>query len=243
MSLEDRMLLIRKHNLWSELSSEEYDELNLVHRFMEAKKGEYIYFDPPLLNKLFFIKAGYIKLGYVNAEGEEVIREIIREGEIFGQFTLQRNNVNGEFARVHKKDVSLCAFNIEDFERILARKPKLAIRYTRQVGLKLRHAENRLANILHRDVRARLLGFILHLAEQQAPNHQNCSVTMENFLTHTELARMIGSTRQTVNALLREFSGLGLIHWSRQSLHIPDVKKIRIMADVGQATIARIDHM
>jgi CRP/FNR family transcriptional regulator, cyclic AMP receptor protein len=233
MSLEERMLLIRKHNLWSELSSTECEELNLVHRFMEARKGEYIYFDPPLLNRLFFIKSGYIKLGHINAEGEEVIREIIREGEIFGQFTLERNNVNGEFARVHKKDISLCAFNIDDFERILARKPKLAIRYTRQVGQKLRHAENRLANMLNRDVRTRLLGFILHLVEGEGLIQKDAAVSMENFLTHTELARMIGTTRQTVNALLNEFSALGLIHWGRQSLHIPDVKKIKIMLGVG----------
>lgn len=173
MGFEEKLLLIRNYNLWSHLSDEECEELNLVHRYMEARKGEFIYFEPEHLTKLFFIKEGYIRLGYRNDKGEEVVREIIREGEIFGQFTLQRQDMQGEFAQAHKADVSLCAFNISDFEKILSRKPQLAIGYTRQVGQRLRQAENRLMNLLHKDVRVRLLGFFVQLVTSQAGDRIN----------------------------------------------------------------------
>ena len=88
MPVDDKWLLIRNYNLWSHLSNEEYEELNIVHNFIEAPKGEYVYFEAFHHNKLYFIKDGYIRIGYIDEEGNEVIREIIQKGEIFGQLTL-----------------------------------------------------------------------------------------------------------------------------------------------------------
>lgn len=257
MGFEEKLLLIRNYNLWSHLSDEEYEELNLVHRYMEARKGEFIYFDPEHLTKLFFIKEGYIRLGYRNDKGEEVVREIIREGEIFGQFTLQRQDMQGEFAQAHKADVSLCAFNISDFEKILSRKPQLAIGYSRHVGQRLRQAENRLMNLLHKDVRVRLLGFFVQLVTSQAGDRMNPPlpsqsgdrmsqlgtsqagdrmnqpVEIENFLTHEDIARLIASSRQTVTSMIGQFEDDGLLIWDRSFIRIPDVKKLRKAMDVA----------
>ena len=119
MSSDEKFLLLRNYDLWCHLSDEEYEELNVAHHFIEAKKGEYIYFDSHHLNKLFFVKDGHIKIGFIDEDGNEIIKEIISEGEIFGQFALEKNNLNGEFARAYKSDVSLCAFSIDDFEALL----------------------------------------------------------------------------------------------------------------------------
>jgi CRP/FNR family transcriptional regulator, cyclic AMP receptor protein len=226
--IDDKLLLIRNYNLWSHLTDEEYDELNVVHNFIEARKGDYIYFDSHLLNKLYFIKEGFIKIGYVDEKGEEIVKEIIQKGEIFGQFSLQKNNLNGEFARAHKSDVSLCAFNVEDFEKLLSKKPQLAIPYSKQIGQKLRNAENRLVNLLHKDVRSRLLGFFFNLAQQNGYDGSSPSFAIENFLTHDDIARLIGSSRQTVTGFINELENEGLLQFSRRQIYIPDVKKLQI---------------
>jgi CRP/FNR family transcriptional regulator, cyclic AMP receptor protein len=225
--MNEKMLLIRNYDLWSQLSNEEYEELNLVHHFKEAKKGEFIYFESHLLNKLFFIKEGFIRIGYINEQGEEVVKEIIRKGEVFGQFTLQRDNLQGEFAQAHKSDVSLCAFNIDDFERILQRKPQLAIHFSKQVGQKLRATENRLINLLHKDVRRRFLGFVLHLATRAEENVQDNQIRIENIFTHDDIARLIASTRQTVTTLISQCEAEGFLHWDRHAILVRDVKRIQ----------------
>jgi len=222
--IDDKMLLIRNYDLWSHLTDEEYEELGLMHNFIEASKGDFIYFDTHLLNKLFFIKEGFIRIGYINEKGEEVIKEIIREGEVFGQFTLLKNNLNGEFAQAFKSDVSLCAFNIEDFEKILLRKPQLAIHYSRQMGQKLRNTENRIINLLHKDVRTRLLGFFYQLIVQHGWSEKDTACSIENFLTHDDIARLIGSSRQTVTTLINEFENEGILIYNRQVIEIRNVK-------------------
>jgi CRP/FNR family transcriptional regulator, cyclic AMP receptor protein len=222
----DKLLMIRNYDLWAHLTDEEYEELGLIHNFIEAPKGDFIYFEKQFLSKLFFLKDGFIRIGYIDESGNEVIREILQKGEIFGQFTLSRKNLNGEFAQAYRSDVSLCAFEIEDFEKILSRNPTIAIHYSKQIGQKLRNTENRVLDLLHKDVRSRLLSYIYQLALQNGYNGVDTSFSIDNFLTHDDIARLIGSSRQSVTTLLNDFENDGLLSFTRQLIMLPDVKKI-----------------
>ncbi len=226
MPADEKMMVLRNYDLWCEMSDEEYEALNVSHHFIVAKKGDYIYFDSHHLNKLYFVKDGYIKIGYIDENGNEIIKEIIKEGEIFGQFALERNNMNGEFARAYKGNVSLCAFNIEDFEKLLTKKPSLAIKYTKQMGEKLRRAEFRLVNMLNKDVRSRLLAFFYNLAMMDGCNASAVSYSMENFLTHDDIAKLIGSARQTVTTFINQLEDEGLVKITRKKIALPDIKKL-----------------
>ena len=225
MSADPRFLLIRNYDLWSHLTDEEYDELNIMHRYIESRKGEYIYFEAFNHNKLYFLKKGFIRIGYINEAGEEIIKEILQKGEIFGQFTLEKNNLRGEFAQAYKGDVSLCAFSVEDFERLLRRKPEIALKYTRQVGHKLIRIQNRLVNLLHKDVRARLMNFFLTLAESESKEQDE--VRIPNYLTHEDISHLIGSSRQTVTTLINQIEEEGLLQFSRAQIIIPSVKNLQ----------------
>jgi CRP/FNR family transcriptional regulator, cyclic AMP receptor protein len=81
---DDSMLLIRDYDLWCNLSDKEYQDLNIEHRVMEVPKGEYIYFEAYNHNKIYFVKEGTIKIGYIDQEGRERVKEIIKQGELAG---------------------------------------------------------------------------------------------------------------------------------------------------------------
>jgi CRP/FNR family cyclic AMP-dependent transcriptional regulator len=223
---DDKLLLIRNYDLWANLTDDEYEELDLIHNFKVARQGEYIYFEKQFLGKLYFLKEGFIRIGYIDENGNEVIREILQKGEVFGQFTLIKNNLRGEFAKAYKSDVSLCAFDIEDFEKILARKPEIAIHYSKQIGQKLRNTENRVLDLLHKDVRSRLLSYLYQLALQNGYNGNDHSFSIDNFLTHDDIARLIGSSRQSVTTLINDCEKEGLLSFTRQEIILHDVKKI-----------------
>ena len=233
MSVDEKLLLIRNYDLWCHLSDEEYEELHIEHQFIEAPRGEYIYFEAFNHNRLYFIKEGYIKIGYIDDEGNEKVKEIISKGEIFGQFTLERNNLNGEFAKAYKNDVSLCAFTIEDFEKLLKKKPDLALKFSKQVGAKLRHIENRLVNLLNKSVKTRLLHFFWHLVEQEIGLSTTQGFCIPNYLTHEDIASLIGSSRQTVTTMINELAAEQVLSYDRNQICFLDVKKLQKQARVA----------
>ncbi|HET9056005.1 MAG TPA: Crp/Fnr family transcriptional regulator [Chitinophagaceae bacterium] len=233
MSVEDKMILFRNYDLWCHFSDEDYMELHVIHNFIEAKKGDYIYFDSHYHNKLYFLKEGYIKIGYIDESGKEVIKEIIQKGELFGQITLEKSNLNGEFAQAYKGDVSLCSFNIEDFQKLLKTKPVLAIEYTKRVGNKLMVIQNRLINLLNKDVKTRLINFFAQLVEQNIGDKHGEGFCIPNYLTHEDIANLIGSTRQTVTTMINELEKEDVLSYSRNQICFLDVKKIQKLVTVA----------
>jgi CRP/FNR family cyclic AMP-dependent transcriptional regulator len=227
MADADSMLLIRNYDLWCNLSDKEYQDLNVEHRVIEVPKGQYIYFEAYNHNKIYFIKEGTIKIGYIDQAGNEKVKEIIQQGELFGQFSLERNNLHGEFAQAYRNDVSLCSFTIDDFERLLKSRPDLALRYSKQVGAKLRNIENRLINLLNKDVRTRLIHFLWQLVEQNLGENTAEGFCMPNYLTHEDIASLIGSSRQTVTTLINELEGEGILSYNRQEICFMNVKKLQ----------------
>jgi CRP/FNR family transcriptional regulator, cyclic AMP receptor protein len=227
MSADDKMLLIRNYDLWCHLSDEDYEALQIEHHFMEVPKGEYIYFEAYNHNKIYFVKEGYIRIGHIDSEGNEKVMEIIQKGEIFGQFTLERSNLHGEFAQAYKQDVSLCAFYIEDFEKLLKKRPDLALRYSKQVGAKLRTIENRLLNLLNKDVKTRLAHFFWQLVENKLGETLPEGFCIPNYLKHEDIANLIGSSRQTVTTMINELEAEGILSYDRQQICFLNVKNLQ----------------
>ncbi len=232
MSATDQMLIIRRHDFFAQLTTEDYEQLDILHNFKEARRNDYIYFEASHCRKIYFVKDGFVKIGYHDKEGNEVIKEIIGSGDIFGLITLEEKNTDGEFAQAYKADVSLCMFRVEEFSKLLERKPQLAIRFTQQVGNKLNRLENRMINLLQRDVRSRLLYFFHSLTLQYKLNLKENLFGIPNFLTHDDVARLIGSSRQTVTTMISQLEKEGLLEFSRQHIKIPDVKKMQNQLNV-----------
>jgi len=227
MAGDESQFWIKNYDLWCQLSDDVYNELKVQHSVIEVPKGEYIYFEAYKHNKVYFVKEGTIKIGYIDDDGNEKVKEIIQKGELFGQFSLERNSLHGEFAQAYKNDVSICAFTIDDFEKLLKNRPDLAIKYSKQVGAKLRNIENRLVNLLNKDVKTRLIHFLWQLVEQNLGENTAEGFCMPNYLTHEDIASLIGSSRQTVTTMINELETEGILSYNRQEICFLDVKKLQ----------------
>ncbi len=151
---------------------------------------------------------------------------------MFGQLTLEKNNNGDEFAQAYKSNVSLCAFTMEDFIRLLQRKPEMAIAFSFHMGSKLKKVENRLLNILNKDVKSRLAQLLLQLAADNKSIAGKVAV-IEKFLTHDDIAKLIGSSRQTVTTTLNQFEKQELIFISKKEIIIQDVSALKKIGEAG----------
>ena len=56
---------------------------------------------------------------------------------------------------------------------------------------------------------------------------------MDTIFTHDDIARLIGSSRQTVSTLINQWEKQGVICFTRQSFIIPEVNKLQKILSVG----------
>jgi CRP/FNR family transcriptional regulator, cyclic AMP receptor protein len=220
MSYPDKSFILKKFSLFSDLSDEEYLQLDVSDNYKEAKKDAYIYFEAYQHQNIYFIKTGLIRLGYLDGDGNKIIKDVLKPGDFFGQISLNKENLNGEFAQAIKSDVSLCSFTLDSFNNLLASKPKLALRYSKISGFRIRRFENRLENILRNDVRTRLKLFLEQLLNEVKDSARwvGKEVHIPNYLTQEEIAQLIGTSRQTVTTLLNVFKEEKICTYSRKEL-------------------------
>lgn len=221
MSEEIQYWFLRNHKLFSTLSSEDIRGLCIISRYKTAKKQEIIYFADEPDSRLFLLKSGKIRIMESDAAGNEMVKEILQSGDIFGEITLSSQpGVHGEFAQVLSDKVVICSFKKDDFESLLEAKPFLALQYTKFVGFKLKRLKNRYANLVFKDVRARLTHFLGDWMEGEGEVMQDGSIKLNNYLTHQEIANLVCTTRQTATQLLNEMEKNGLISYDRKSILI-----------------------
>ncbi|MDZ4793480.1 MAG: helix-turn-helix domain-containing protein [Bacteroidota bacterium] len=81
--------------------------------------------------------------------------------------------------------------------------------------------------MLNKDVRSRLLAFFYHLAMMEGYDGSTAAYSFNNFLTHKDVAKLIGSARQTVTTFINQLEDEGLLKITRKKITIPDVKKLQ----------------
>ena len=227
MDLEVVYWYLRNHNLFEQMSDQEYKDLCVISGYKTARKNEVIYMTHETVRRLYFLKKGVVKIAAVDEEGNEITKDVIREGDIFGEITLNGNAAHsGEFAKAISDEVSICSFKLDDFERVLEKNPNLSLRYTKKVGDKFKAMETRFSNLIFKDVRTRLVDFIKDIAKNTGEKTGN-EIVVNNYLTHQDIASIIGSSRQTVTTLLNELEKKKLIRYTRNEMMIPDLTLLK----------------
>jgi CRP/FNR family cyclic AMP-dependent transcriptional regulator len=218
MNTEAKYWYLRNHHLFDELSRNAINELAYLSHFRTSRKRDVIDLSQDEA-RVYTIKTGILKLVEVDADGNEQLVEILRPGDLFGQFTLT-HHTSQQHAIMISDYVSFCSFLVTDFEQIMQQNPMLGIRYTKLVGMRFRQLQNRYANLMFKDVRTRLRLFLKEWLEKDArPGRPN---VLTNYLSHKDISRMICSNRQTVTELFNEFRLAGMLSYDRSQIIITD---------------------
>jgi len=217
---------LRDHRLFKELNYFQIKQLCIVTGFKKAKKGDILYFSDSDVPRIFLLKKGNIKIVEVDDRGNESIKEILRKGDLFGEISLERGNEPvSEYAKAISDEITICSFMLEDFEQLIERNPKLALTYTKFIGFKMKRLKNNYTNLIFKDAKTRLSQFLKEWSEKDGVFDGN-KVTLENYLTQTDISQIICTTRQTATQLLSGLKEKGLIIYTQKEIIITDITKI-----------------
>lgn len=221
MSTEIKYWHLRNHNLFSVLSNNQIEELCIIMKYKTALRNEIIYFSDEAEKRIYILKKGTVKIVEIGENGNEIIKEILKAGDLFGEITLDQGQGNPEYAQALSKEVFICSFTMESFERILETYPSIALKFTKLVGFRFKRLRNSYSNLVFKDVKTRLRDFLKEWAKNEGIRN-GLGMTIENYLTHQDIANLICSTRQTVTQLLNELVSERKIVYTRKEIVVMD---------------------
>ena len=206
---------------------DEIQDLCIISSYKQATKGDYIYFGNEQINRLYILKKGRIKIACYDDKDQEIVTEILKEGDIFGEVSLSASdNKSHEFAQAMTEEVSICSFPLENFESLLNKKPDLAIQFSKMVGEKLKIINQKYSDLIFKDARTRVINFFRLHARYEGKQTGN-RVEIDMFLTHQDIAAFTASSRQTVTTVINQLEVEGvLLFQGRKKVVIPDVTRL-----------------
>lgn len=215
---------LRNHQIFSQITDDKYRELCVWVGFKKAPKNETIFFTHEPIKRIYFLKEGMIKIISLDIEGNEVTKDIIQKGDVFGEIALgdAQDPTSSEYAKVVSDEAVMCTFTLENFEKVLIKNPAISLKFTKKVGDKLKTLENRYNNLIFKDVRTRVIHFLKKFVQDNGQVQGNV-FSARNYLTHQDIAHLTGSTRQTVTSILNQLKKENKLIYSRQEIVIPDI--------------------
>lgn len=211
---------LHNHQLFKQLSEPEILDLCIISRYREAQKGEMIFFTGDTANRIFILKKGVVKIMQTSESGQEVCKDVIHEGDLFGHLpgtsAMQADN---EYALAASDLVSICTFRKEDFEKVLQQNPQVSLKFATHIGDKLRVLEQKYNSLVFKDVKARLFDFMKQYVKTFSDSDAD-KTSAPNHLTQEDIAQLIGASRQTVATLIHDLEHEGYLVYSRKQIKI-----------------------
>ena len=105
-------------------------------------------------------------------------------------------------------------------------KPELGIRLSKLIGFRRRTIENRMENLVFKNIPQRLSSLLVELTDQFGEATSN-GIKIDISLTHQDLANLIGAARATVTETLNDFKDRGFIETSGRSLTVKNLERLK----------------
>jgi len=222
--MTSKLWYLKQIDLFSELSDKEIQEIASLSRMEAVKRGKIVYFPEDPSDSVYLLKEGRVKVSRLSEDGKEVTLAILKPGELFGELALANEGPRETIAEAID-DSLLCVINKADFERTIKRKPDLALKVFKLVGLRLRRLETKVEELVFRSAPSRLAQLLIRLAKEYGRPSQD-GIMLCLSLTHREFANLIGSTRETVTLVLNDFRRQGMIEIYRRRILIRKEKEL-----------------
>lgn len=190
------------------------------------RRGEVIFHQDDIGDSLQVVTAGSVKIFLSSPEGEEAIIATLRPGEFFGELALLDGAPRSTTATAIERTETL-ALPRERFLALLPEDPRIVRALLQALTGELRRLTGHVEELHFLDLPGRLAMRLVRLARDADPG-ANGRVELDWPYTQSELAAMIGGTRQSVNRLLSELADDGLLTIERDALIIQDLGQLEL---------------
>ena len=190
------------------------------------RRNEVIFHQGDVGNSLQIVVSGAVKIVLPSTEGEEAIIATLRPGDSFGELALLDGAPHSATATALEPTETL-DLPRAGFQALLDQDAELQHALLVGLAAELRRLTGHVEELHFLDLAGRLATRLARLAREQYPSAVG-KIELDWPYTQSDLAAMIGGTRQSVNKLLSSLVEDGLLRIDHEMLVINDIEQLEL---------------
>ncbi len=230
MQTDDKRSLwyLRKIPLLADISADATQRILKCMELREIRRRQVVYLPGDPGDAVYFVNGGRLKVSKVTRDGKELTLAYRVPGEIFGELCLVEGGPREEMAEA-MENALISVVDRTVFEQILVKEGAMGARLVKVVARRRRDVENKIEQLIFKDVNAKLADLLLRLGDEYGTEDSRGTLVSLK-ITHQEMANLIGSTRETVSLTLSQFKKRGFIHSEGRKVIIADRDGLKALA-------------
>ncbi len=204
---------LRNIYLFRPLDSSLLQEISMLATEHHYKRGQYIFMEGQTRDTVFFLINGALKIYNVDDSGREIIRNIVSAGQLFPQtgfFDMCPYPGTAE-AITQSTIISISG---RAFETWLLRNVTILQNVVQIMNGQIQQLQARQQELTLNDSCDRLAAILRYLAQEHG-HIQGTNVRIPIPLNQSEIANMVGMTRESVNRVWRQMHAEGIVSTDR----------------------------
>lgn len=217
----DKLPLLRRLNLFEEMTDAEVEEVSHKLVMSECVGGCQVYLGRP--DRIYLLKSGRVRLYRLSRDGIQVTTAVLVPGQLFGTTSLFGEAADNDHAEA-LEDSYICEASAPEFLGIMSRHPLLMAKVMMALARHLFRLERTVEQLVHESVETRLARYLL--SELDAGEVRTDGVVLPA-QTREELAASVLCTRESVSRTLSRWSRAGIIGPDGRRIVVRDVARLR----------------
>ena len=216
--------VLRRAPLFAGLDDEATAALSAAMGTVRLVKGQVLFHEGDLEDRLYVVVAGKVKLGRSGSAGRENLLAVLGPGQMFGELSVFDPGPRSTTATA----VTSCEIRTLEHDELmgwLSGRPEVSRALLGQLAGRLRRANDVVADLVFSDVPGRVAKQLLELARRFG-DPKDDGIHVHHDLTQEELAQLVGASRETVNKALADFAARGWIRLEPRSVTLLDVERV-----------------
>jgi CRP-like cAMP-binding protein len=232
ISGEEQRWLLANVDILEQLTPEEVERVALLSSSMRLKAGEAIALDEDR-STFLLLASGRVRVHEPSAAGPDLTISMVEGETVVAQtgFAIRPSRA----LRVEALEPSVVlSLGWDDFEDLVVRNPEVGLKTIRLLSERLAVCEDRLSEMVRKEVPARLAGLILRLSKHQGVVTGDGSRMIPTRYTHQQLASMVGSNREVVTRAFGRLRKAGAVELRDRHIYVTDADALARLAEAGR---------
>ncbi|HZK86227.1 MAG TPA: Crp/Fnr family transcriptional regulator [Desulfosporosinus sp.] len=205
-------LTLEQFPLFQGLPTEVLTRWEGLFRQRSFTKRQILSFPSDCSEPIYFIQSGRVKVSYLSEDGKEFTVACLSAGEVYSVHSLASATALENSVVVY--------LGMDMFRPMLGECPELGLRLIRLLGNILKQTNDVILDLAFRDVSERLASVILREGQPRVNQRAKLPLPYSLAFTHEQFAALSGTTRQTVNEILKRWERQGIVAIKRGKLAV-----------------------